>query len=87
LKGGRIMREVQASQAKTHLPQLLDEVERGETIVITRHGKRIARLVPEAGTRQQAVDRAIEGIMALRQRTGKVTRQEILEARHAGHRF
>ena len=34
-----MMREVQASEAKTHLPQLLDEVEHGETIVITRHGK------------------------------------------------
>jgi prevent-host-death family protein len=31
-------REVRASETKTHLPQLLDEVERGETIVITRHG-------------------------------------------------
>jgi prevent-host-death family protein len=81
------MREVAASEAKTHLPQLLDEVERGETIVITRHGKRIAHLVPDAETQQQAVDRAIEGIMALRKRTGKVTLQEILDARHAGHRF
>jgi antitoxin (DNA-binding transcriptional repressor) of toxin-antitoxin stability system len=27
--------EVQASKAKTHLPQLLDEVERGETMIIT----------------------------------------------------
>ena len=42
------MREIQASEAKTHLPQLLDDVERGETIVITRHGRAIARIVPEA---------------------------------------
>jgi prevent-host-death family protein len=41
------MREVQASEAKTHLPQLLDEVERGETLVITRHGRPIARIIPE----------------------------------------
>ena len=46
LKVTRIMREVQASEAKTHLPQLLDDVERGETIVITRHGRAVARLVP-----------------------------------------
>jgi len=81
------MREVQASEAKTYLLQLLDEVEHGETIVITRHGKPIARLMPEAELRQQEVDRAIEGIMALRLRTGKVTLQEILDARHEGHRF
>ena len=37
---------VGAYQAKTHLPQLLDRVEGGETITITRHGKPIARLIP-----------------------------------------
>lgn len=40
------MREIQASQAKAHLSSLLDEVERGETIAITRHGKVIAQLRP-----------------------------------------
>ncbi len=39
---------VGAYQAKTHLPQLLDRVEGGESITITRHGKPIARLVPAA---------------------------------------
>ena len=48
---GQRLREAQASEAKTHLPQLLDEVERGATIIITRHGRRIARLVPEAQRR------------------------------------
>ena len=50
------MREIQASEAKTHLPQLLDEVERGETIVITRHVRAIARIVPE-GHRPTGGDR------------------------------
>jgi hypothetical protein len=31
------MRAVQASEAKTHLPHLLDEVARGRTVIITRH--------------------------------------------------
>ncbi len=81
------MREVQASEAKTHLPQLLDDVEHGETIVITRHGRAIARLVPEAEKRQAEVSRSIDGILALRKRTEKVTVQEILDARHNGHRY
>ncbi|HZT31541.1 MAG TPA: type II toxin-antitoxin system prevent-host-death family antitoxin [Bryobacteraceae bacterium] len=38
------MREIQASDAKARLPQLLDDVERGETLIITRHGRAIARL-------------------------------------------
>jgi prevent-host-death family protein len=40
------MRTVGAYEAKTHLPRLLDEVARGETITITRHGVPVARLVP-----------------------------------------
>lgn len=43
------MRSVGAYEAKTHLPKLLDAVEQGETIVITRHGKEVARLVPPSG--------------------------------------
>lgn len=81
------MREIQASEAKTHLPQLLDDVERGETIVITRHGRAIARIVPEVHRRQAEIDSAIENIKALRRRTGKITVEELLSARHEGHKF
>jgi prevent-host-death family protein len=38
--------EVGAFEAKNALGTLLDRVERGEEIVITRHGKPVARLVP-----------------------------------------
>jgi len=48
------MQEVGAFEAKNTLGSLLDRVERGEEIVITRHGKPVARLVA-SGT---AVDRA-----------------------------
>ena len=37
---------VGAYEAKTHLPALLAQVERGETVTITRHGRPIARLIP-----------------------------------------
>jgi len=42
------MNEVGAFEAKNTLGTLLDRVERGEEIVITRHGKPVARLVPNA---------------------------------------
>jgi prevent-host-death family protein len=80
------MREIQASDAKARLPQLLDEVERGETLVITRHGRAIARIVPEAHRRQEEVDRAIDGIKRLRRRTGKIAVSELLSARDEGRR-
>jgi len=39
--------EVGAFEAKNKLGSLLDRVERGEEIRIKRHGKRVARLVPD----------------------------------------
>ena len=42
------MATVGAFEAKTHFAQLLQRVERGEEIVITRRGKQVARLVPAA---------------------------------------
>ena len=48
------MRTVGAYEAKTHLPKLLEAVERGETIVITRHGKEVAHLIPPPGRKSEA---------------------------------
>lgn len=41
-----MIKEVGAFEAKTHLSRLLDEVAGGETIYITKHGKRVAELRP-----------------------------------------
>ena len=47
--------EFGAFEAKTHLSRLLDQVEAGNTVFITRHGKRVAHLVPPgAETAQNA---------------------------------
>jgi len=43
------MQEVGAFEAKNTLGSLLDRVQRGEEIVITRHGKPVAKLVPSSG--------------------------------------
>jgi prevent-host-death family protein len=40
------MESVGSFEAKTHLPQLLERVARGEEFTITKHGKPVARLVP-----------------------------------------
>jgi prevent-host-death family protein len=84
-------REVQASEAKTHLPQLLDEVERGETIIITRHGRAIARITPEADRRQREIDAALADIKELgreiRRQHGPVSVEEIISSIHEGHKY
>ena len=60
------MPEVGAFEAKTHLSQLLDQVERGETITITRHGKPVARLIPIGGSSRDDRRRAITELKRLR---------------------
>jgi prevent-host-death family protein len=47
------MREVGAFEAKNKLSHLLDLVERGEEVVITRHGREVARLVPARPVRSR----------------------------------
>ena len=44
-----MVREVTATEAKAKLLALLDEVENGEPVDITRHGRRVARIVPAMG--------------------------------------
>ncbi len=79
------MHKIRASEAKVHLSQILDKVERGETVLITRHGRAIARLIPEA-QRQEEISKAIETLKALGHCTAKITLEELLSARHEGHR-
>lgn len=63
-------RSVGAYEAKTHLAHLLDRVEKGERITITRHGAPVAELVPPAGAPDLTVDEAVEGLLGFRaQRT------------------
>jgi len=81
------MREIQASDAKARLAQLLDDVERGETLIITRHGRAIARIVPEVDRRQEEVDRALASIRELRKRTRKITIEEIVSAKEEGRKY
>lgn len=57
---------VGAFEAKTHLSTLLERVAQGEEIVITRHGKPLARLIPVAVADRSRIDHAISKLKALR---------------------
>jgi prevent-host-death family protein len=80
------MRQIQASEAKTHLPELLDEVERGATLIITRHGKPIARLVPETDRRRSEIAEGVARMQARRRNAPSITVQELLSAREMGRK-
>ena len=62
------MRHVGAFEAKNTLGSLLDLVEKGEEIVITRRGKPVARLVPDVRTpdREEARQAAVRDIKEIR---------------------
>ena len=83
-----MIQQVQATEAKSHLAELLRRVESGATIAITRHGRVVAHLTPAAATspeRELAVRQFLEARAAWRP-TG-MSREEIQSARHQGHRF
>lgn len=76
------MDSVGAYEAKTHLPQLLDRVARGEEIQITRNGRPVARLVPETATAQPDVRAVIAQVREFRNGRklgGTVTIRDLVE--------
>ena len=80
------MQTIQASEAKMHFLRILDHVERGETVVITRHGRAIARISPETQMDQQSVDEAMASIQEIKKRTKPVSLEELLATRDEGRR-
>ena len=75
------MTEIGSFEAKTHLSRLLDQVQRGETITITRHGKAVARLIPVEGSSRDERRRAIAALKELRagQTLGGLSARELIE--------
>lgn len=53
------MREVTASEASRHFSALLDSVEQGETVVVTRGGRRIAAITPAPAVNGAALNGVI----------------------------
>ena len=68
------------------LNDLLDKVALGETVVITRSGKPVARLVPEPADTSTPVEDVVAAIRAFRARMPNVTYDEIRDSLHEGHR-
>ena len=81
------MTTVTAYEAKTHLPRLIRAVEQGETVIITRHGKPVAKLAPVEDQRRADVAEVMKRMEALRRRLPKVSLDEILAWRHEGHKY
>ena len=60
------MIKVGAFEAKTHLSSLLEKVKEGEEVLITRHGKAVARLVPADQAARSDLKATISEVQNLR---------------------
>lgn len=60
------MSSITAFEAKTRFGRLLARVARGEEVIITKHDKPVARLVPEGGRNLRAIQKSIESLRVLR---------------------
>lgn len=58
------MSSVNVTELRQHLPDYLKQVQQGEEIEITHHGKTIARLVPDR--KENAREAALKRLEALR---------------------
>lgn len=72
-------------EAKTHLSELVARAERGEEVVITRHNRPVAKLVPMARVpARSAAQRRERALAALQQfepiRVEGVTVEQLIEA-------
>ncbi len=76
------MSEIGAFEAKNTLGSLLDRVEHGEEIVITRRGRPVARLVPADGGHDRAKARAAAARIMARSRNvrlGGIALKELID--------
>ena len=85
------MSKVTAFEAKTRFGELLDRVAKGEEVVITRHDRPVARLVPEGTARPDEVRRAVAGLRELQRRIrrrskGRLSDREVRSAIEEGRR-
>lgn len=82
------MKTVPLTEAKAKLSALIDAVEAGEVVNISRHGRTVARIVsPETDDRERG-RRAVEAIRRLKRKgrpTG-ITVEDILSARDEGRK-
>ncbi|HGG60015.1 MAG TPA: type II toxin-antitoxin system prevent-host-death family antitoxin [Gammaproteobacteria bacterium] len=90
------MPTIGAYEAKTHLSNLLERIQKGERFIITKHGHPLAELIPVGGRDSKAVKQAIDELRALKNelRQKKVRRRDLLDEgetlrdlAHEGHRY
>lgn len=83
------MQTISATEAKARLAEVLRTVERGETVAITRHGAAIAHVIPVQASESAERAQAMADFVRIRDewKPAGMSVEEILRARHEGHRL
>lgn len=81
------MIEVGTYEAKARLSELIDKAEAGETVIITRHGRAVARLVPEPELRRARTREVVELMLHEREGRPSMPIAELLALRDEGRRY
>ena len=90
------MPQLGAYEAKTHLPKLLERVQKGERFVITKHGHPIAELIPIGKHDSEVVKQAVTDLRALKNDLKKRgvrvkdlldEKESLRELAHKGHKY
>lgn len=77
-------------EAKTNLTKLIDRVEGGETVLVTRHGKPVAKIVPAQDVAPRRSPREIaEEFKKLQdaQRPARRGEEPLWKLKHEGHGY
>lgn len=70
------MATITAFEAKTRFGELLERVAKGEEVVITRHDKPVARIIPEGAASLNQVREAVLRLDRVRQAIHKRTKRQ-----------
>ena len=87
------MESIGLFEAKTHLSELVARAEQGEEVIITRHNKPVAKLVPISELSPELIAKRRQLLQELQdigreivRRSGPITVEEILSWRDEGRR-
>lgn len=81
------MATMSACEARTRFAELLDRIERGETIVITRRGRPVAKLAPVEHSRREEISEAVDRLEAFRRSGPRVSHRELMSWIQDGHKY
>ena len=82
------METIAAFDAKTRLSELLDRASKGETFLVTKHGRPVGKIVPPDTARDpRVIAEAVERLKRFRGVFKGMSREELIALKHEGHRF